>query len=255
MNVTNAILGFVAGLAVLGVVIGGVVLAALVMEGDSAGNAEFDRLYVSLGDSVAAGNGASDPARTSFVALVSEREDVTPYNVANAGATTRQVIDQQVARVLSVVESGRVRFVTISAGGNDLAALVPNASCVEDPLPDSCPLDEALAGVEERLTQIVRYVREANDRVPIVLLVYPNFFSSTGHAFEQPAARVLPRLGDVIRRVATGFDRVGVAEPSFDGRGGALTHVLDQQFDPHPNDAGHAVIAESVVRALDLLEE
>jgi hypothetical protein len=57
-----------------------------------------------------------------------------------------------------------------------------------------------------------------------------------------------------MRDVASKYERVAVAEPSFDGRGGDLTHVLDAQFDPHPNDAGHRVIAEALLDALDQLE-
>ena len=89
--------------------------------------------------------------------------------------------------------------------------------------------------------------------MPIVLLAYPNFFSGTGHAWEAPASRVLPRLDDVVRDVASRFDRVTVAEPSdaFECHAGELTHVNDAAFDPHPNDAGHRVIAGAFEAALE----
>lgn len=211
-------------------------------------------VYASLGDSIAAGSGASDAATTGWVPLVAAREEgVTAFNVAVAGATTQDLIDEQLARVLSISNGGRVRFVTISAGGNDLAGLVPNAACVEDPLPASCPLEEALAAVEANLETIVRQLRDSNRRMPIVLLAYPNFFSGTGHPFEAPAGRVLPRLNAVIEEVASRYDRVTVAHPwdAFDGNGGQLTGVLGEPFDPHPNDAGHRAIAEAVATALE----
>jgi hypothetical protein len=90
--------------------------------------------------------------------------------------------------------------------------------------------------------------------VPIVLLGYPNFFSGTGHAWEAPAGRVLPQLVDSLQMVASEHDRVEVALPSFDGRGGELTHVNDEDFDPHPNDAGHRVIADAMLAALAKVE-
>jgi len=210
-------------------------------------------VYVSIGDSIAAGNGASDPATTGFVALLAAREEVSVRNLAVSGATTDDVLTEQLGKALVPIESGRAAFVTISAGGNDLAGLIPNASCVQEPLPASCPLDETLATVEKTLNAIVAYIRDANTRVPIVLLAYPNFFSGTGHAWEAPAGRVLPRLDELIREVASRFERVSVAETfdAFEGRGGELTHVNDAAFDPHPNDAGHRIIADAFASALE----
>lgn len=252
-GIANPILAVVAGVLTL-LAIGGAMFAAASL-GDDEGPAE-ERIYVSLGDSVAAGSGASDPAVTGFVALVAAREDVTAFNVAVAGATTQLVVDEQLARVLSVVQSGRVDFITISAGGNDLASLIPNASCVEEPLPDSCPVDEMLDGVEARLGTIIAYLRESDRQAPIVLVGYPNFFSGTGHAFEAPASRVLPMFNERLAALAARYDRVVVAEPAaaFEGRGGELTGVLAERFDPHPNDAGHEVIAEAVSAALEEIE-
>ena len=249
-DVSGGVIAVALGVVVLLGAAGGLfALASLRGSGDAAN----DGVYVSLGDSVAAGNGASDPQRSGFVPVLAAREGVeSTFNVAVAGATTQDVIDKQVAKVLSVVQAGSVSFITISAGGNDLAGLIPNAACTQDPLPASCPLDEALAGVEARLDTILRYLRDANVRVPIVLLAYPNFFSGTGHAFDAPAARVLPRLERVIARVAARYERVAVAAPAaaFEGRGGELTGVLAQPFDPHPNDDGHRIIAAAMADAL-----
>jgi hypothetical protein len=64
----------------------------------------------------------------------------------------------------------------------------------------------------------------------------------------------LPLLVDTLQTVASRYDAVSVALPSFDEqsreRGIALTHVLDTPPDPHPNDAGHAVIAEAMLDAI-----
>ncbi|HXK34123.1 MAG TPA: SGNH/GDSL hydrolase family protein [Dehalococcoidia bacterium] len=210
--------------------------------------------YISVGDSIAAGSGASDPARTSFAAIVGSRLNLELTNLAVAGATTSDVIDQQLAAARGTTG---VRLITVSAGGNDLAALIPNATCTQDPLPDTCPLEDALARVEERLLRIVRDLRAAHPDAAIVLLAYPNFFSNTGHDFEAPAARVLPRFAETVRAVAAASGpRVAVADASrlFDGRGDELTHVLDEVFDPHPNDAGHEALAGVVAEAYRGLE-
>ena len=217
------------------------------------GGPAYRGLYVSLGDSIAAGNGASDPARTSFVGLVAHDEgDLPVLQLAKAGATTQDVLDTQMRPALDAIASKKIAFITISIGGNDLAALVPNSSCTQAPLPSSCPLDSTLAAVEHNLTLIMGQLRAADANVPIVLLAYPNFFSGTGHPFEAPATRVLPKLDDVIRHVAEGYPHTQVADATraFDGKGRTLTHVLDAKFDPHPSDAGHRVIADAFEAAL-----
>ena len=241
----------VLGVVVLLAVVGGVaVLAALRGDGESANSgAPQADIYVSLGDSVAAGNGASDPATTSFAAIGADEEKLDLVNLAVAGSATADVIEKQLPQIAGVVGGRAVGLITISVGGNDLAGLIPNATCQEDPLPAACPLEETLSGVVDRYRTILTFVREAYPETDIVVLAYPNFFSGTGHVFEAPASRVLPRLGETLREVASEYERVGVAAPSFEGRGGELTHVLDAAFDPHPNDAGHRVIADAILVA------
>lgn len=251
-GVGNAVIAVVGGVAVLAGLVG-VVAAFAMLSGSGEGAPSETKAYVSLGDSVAAGSGASDAERTSFAALVAADQDgISLFNAAVAGATTQDMLDEQIARALPALQADRAAFVTISAGGNDLAGLIPNASCVEDPLPDTCPLDAALEGVRANLRTILSYLRDANGRTPIVVLAYPNFFSGTGHAFEAPAARVLPRLNEVIEDVAAEYDHVAVARPAeaFEGHGDTLTGVLAAQFDPHPNDAGHRAIADAMLAAL-----
>jgi lysophospholipase L1-like esterase len=238
-------------------IIGLLAIAAIVVgcdDGASSSEPRRDRtagVYLSVGDSIAAGNGSSDPNTASFPALVAEARGLALENLAVPGATTSDVIDEQLPQVESAIAGREVALITVSAGGNDLAALIPNASCVEDPLPRACPLNDALASVEARLSSIVSTLRGAYPDAPLVLLAYPNFFSGTGHPFEAPAARVLPRFDDTAREVAEALSGVVVASPSFDGRGDELTHVLDPQFDPHPNDTGHRVIADAILDALD----
>jgi lysophospholipase L1-like esterase len=251
-GVSNALLGFAAGVVALAAVV--LLIYVIAAIGSSSDAAPAADVYISMGDSVAAGSGASD-AETSFAALIAASEDVTLFNVAEANATSQMVLDEQVARVLPLLGSGRVRLITISAGGNDLAALIPNAACVDDPPSAACPLEEMLDGVAGRMDEILRLLREADARVPIVLLAYPNFFSGTGHAWDAPAGRVLPAFAARLQAAASHYDRVAVAAPSFDARGGELTHVNDAEFDPHPNDAGHAVIAEAMLAALAAIEE
>src|SRR5437764_128692 len=134
----------------------------------SSGRVFYTGLYISLGDSIAAGNGASDPATTGFVALVDHDEGALPLiNLAKAGARTQDVIAKQLPWALAAMNGRDVAFITVSAGGNDLAALIPNASCVQDPLPASCPLDETLRTVAANLDIILSRLRAENTSAPI----------------------------------------------------------------------------------------
>lgn len=226
-------------------------LAASSACGGSSSHA-YSGTYLSLGDSIAAGNGASDKATTAFVPLLARDEGgLEVLNLAEAGATTRDVLDRQLPGVLD----GRPRklaFITLSVGGNDLAALIPNTTCQQDPLPPSCPLEDALAQVQRNVDDIMQRLRGNYPATPIVVLLYPNFFSGTGHAFEAPAQRVLPRLDEVLARIAVKYPHTVVATTAaaFEGKGATLTHVLDQQFDPHPTDAGYRLIADAFIAAL-----
>jgi lysophospholipase L1-like esterase len=234
--------------------IAAVIMVVVVLSACSGASARhYDGVYLSLGDSVAAGNGATDRASTSFAALLARDEGgLAVENLGVAGATTRDVIQKQLPQVEAALSGRKLAFITISIGGNDLGALIPNTTCQQEPLPESCPLDDALAGVTKNLDEIMRQLRKQHAGTPIVLLLYPNFFSGTGHAFEAPAGRVLPRLDEAIAGVAARYKHTAVARTAavFEGEGARLTHVLDSNFDPHPNDAGHRLIADAFVAAL-----
>jgi len=213
----------------------------------------YEGVYLSLGDSVAAGYGASDRASTSFAALLARDEGgLAVENLGVAGTTTGDVIQKQLPQIDAALAGRKIAFITISTGGNDLGALIPNPTCQEEPVPAACPLDDALAGVTRNLDGIMRQLRAKHGSTPIVLLLYPNFFSGTGHVFEAPAARVLPRLDEAIAAVAARYKHTAVARTAavFEGEGARLTHVLDPRFDPHPNDVGHRLIADAFIAAL-----
>ena len=217
-------------------------------------------VYLALGDSVAAGSGASDPATTSYVGLVADAlrtlfgDTMTVESLATAGHTTQLLIDEQLGRAVELFEVGDVRLVTITIGGNDLGIYAAHQACVLDPANPDCPLEDGLLEVEERLDEIFGRLRAAaGPDVPIVVQLYPNLFSGTGHQFTQQAETAFRLLNGVITGVARSHD-VLRADPrrAFQGEGRVLTHLLDDVPDAHPNDAGYQEIAEAFLEELGL---
>lgn len=223
-------------------------------------------VYVALGDSVAAGDGASDPATTSYVALIAAalRGELGPElelrTLASGGDTTQDLIDAQLDSAAEALRNDDVRLVTLTIGGNDLNVLAQDpgkaVSCIQDLEKPPCPIPEILTGIEQRLDTILGRLRDAGPNTPLAIELYPNLFSGTGNPFEQPAEGAFELVNEVIARVAGRYD-VLLADPraDFTGRGGELTHLLDATPDPHPTDAGHRVIAEAFLKALGLEQQ
>jgi lysophospholipase L1-like esterase len=235
------------------------VTTAGLISGDAAGG-----LYLALGDSIAAGQGASDAATTSYVGLIAaelrERfgDELQVESLAEGGDTTQDLIDKQLAAAVERLREGNVLLVTLTISGNDLNHVQDSpdaAACIADPARPPCPVPDILVGTEERLDSILEQLRQAGPDTTIAIQVYPNLFSGTGHMFERPAEIAFGLLNDVITRAAERHD-VLIADPraDFAGRGDELSHLLDPTPDPHPNDAGHRVVAEAFLKVLGLRE-
>ena len=215
-------------------------------------------VYLALGDSIAAGGGASD-ASTGYVALVAQAlrsrfgEELQVESLAVAGHTTQALIDLQLPRTVERLVAGDVRLITLTIALNDLGVYFVDGACLPDPSVPACPLEDGLLGVEQRLDRILGDLREAGPGATIVILAYPNFYSGTGHQLERPTEIAYDLLNGVMSTVAKRHN-VLVADPraAFQDRGNELTHLLSAEPDFHPNDAGHEVIADAFLEVLGL---
>ena len=213
---------------------------------------------LSLGDSLAAGVGASDVETTSYPALVRERVqritglETELINLAVPGETTDSLIaDGQLDAAVEVLQSrDDVRLVTIDIGGNDVFALL--AICAGG-FTEECQagVGTTLQGVGANLAQIVGTLRAAAaPGTPIVIGTYANALRNPGCDFNalrglgdavldgSTALGVATGLNDVIRGVAAATG-VAVADAFFALREPDL-------FQPdclHFNDAGYAAYA------------
>lgn len=239
------------------------------------------RLYVALGDSLAYGFGASDPARTAYVPLLFQyfqqprTENVRVLrNLSRPGETSDSFIagGQLALAVAAIAEpTTDTRVVTLDIGGNDLLFLTSIEPCRSLPGSELC---QALVAAQLRkfainYELILGALSSAFENDPgketLFVMTYYNPYSGTGHLYEVFADQALLGSDLVIDcSVPPGDARAGLNDlivcigassgavvadvyPAFRGRGLELTHIA--AGDIHPNDAGYAVIAQTFIAA------
>jgi lysophospholipase L1-like esterase len=197
---------------------------------------QFDQhtRYMALGDSLAAGYGAV-PATQGYVYLLYQSGvfDTAPNTIlSNAGvpgATSHHVLHHQVPQA---IEAFQPTVITITVGGNDLLSVLNGA----DP-------KVVLAQLANNLVLILGQLRTT---LPQARIYISNLYTVP----EIPGADALVVYAneEVIEPIAAGFG-VSVADVygAFLGKQGLFLinrHGADQ-FQVHPTNAGHRVIADA----------
>jgi lysophospholipase L1-like esterase len=233
------------------------------------------KLYLALGDSLSAGSGASDPSRTSFVALITQAlgNGYEVLDLAVPGHTSDDLINKQLGRAVSEIQArqtdgipgNETAAITLEIGGNDLlnlyTSLVVPGTCpsVPEALQKQACVDglrNALDHYRTNLEQILDALKMADPNVPIFLETLYNPFSGGASnldqigalALEGQAGTVFPDgLNDVIRQV--GQEKgVTVVDwyPIFVGKS---NQYISQDL-IHPNDTGYQLMAQAILYAM-----
>jgi lysophospholipase L1-like esterase len=217
---------------------------------DTSGDSARDT-YLTLGDSVAAGSGASRRgsgyAELLFDELARADDGFGRHvNLADPGETSDSFVEDQLPDAIEELESGRVRLVTFAIGANDLLRLLRRCGLALDNPECRSRADRALTALQDNVAASIEELRSADPDVRIVLLDYYNPLANLLPGSDEFAAR----LNDVLRAAAgdQGLELVPIA-PIFEDREASLTRILDG--DVHPNDEGHRLIAEAVARWLE----
>jgi lysophospholipase L1-like esterase len=244
-----------------------VALAALTLALPAAApaSAPSRRLHLALGDSLAAGFGASVPAETGYVPLLFQTLR-TPgrwrvgqlRNLGVAGETTISILHGQLDAALAAIADPRtdIQVVTLNIGGNDALGL---PGCAADPV--ACGLADRYATLLTRLRTAL-----AADPGPeaLVVMALANPWSGTGDPMEAFGDDALmgadqridcagaPEdigLNDVLACTGRRFGAriADIYRPTL-GRGPELTHIATG--DVHFNDAGYALVADVFARTL-----
>lgn len=205
--------------------------------------------YASLGDSLAAGVGSSNPSETSYSALyreaLAERTggEVEYRQLGLSGETAQSFIgeypegDSQLVRAEEFLERYPGARVTLSLGANDLLRTRGDSDRQRR---------EAISGYGEDLGFILKTLNGASDPPPsvtILTLYNPNPESLT--------ERWVGAMNEEIRTTA-GEHGASVAEGEVAFRGHTeeyLRHYESGERDIHPNDRGYAALARALLRA------
>jgi lysophospholipase L1-like esterase len=260
-------------------------LALLLLTGAWAGSpdvsgSQSSPLYLALGDSLAAGVGASEPAQTGYVGLVFDAlqtEPTSPYgegelillNLGDPGETTTSMLASggQMEKAVAEIESRRddgtagneAAVITIDIGANDFIPLVMGDSpCLPNPLAEACQeaATSALTTFRSNFADIMRRLRAAaGSDVEIVAVGLYNPLSGSGGPFDAVGDAAIELFNRTVAEAAAEpaiQARLADVFPLFQDRGSELTHVAELPPDVHPNDGGHYLMAQVVVTALGL---
>ena len=249
-------------------------------EGSRSGTAE--PLYMALGDSLAVGDGASDPSTTAYVPLFHEYlqealdiPDLALMNLGHGGDTSADLIEH--GHLAKAIDEIRVRnfdespdndveVVTLDIGGNDLLGLF--FSLV---IPGTCPdvetfltnseclsaFQHALDGLRKNFDQALADLRQADPDLPIVTADLYNPFSGSGLPLDELAETALEGsegtpvgegLNVVIHSIAEKHG-IPVADwhDAFEGK--STEFIAPDQI--HANDAGYRAMTDALIAAYE----
>lgn len=241
-----------------------------------SGSDSAEPLYIAIGDSLSYGSAATDPNKTSFVALVHDgfTIDIGLLNLGVPGYTSADLLsERELDNAISEISSrlnddivgNEVDAVTFEIGGNDLLDVyfdfvIPQTCISVDQAlaNDECvnvlrnALDEFGANFDAALSRL----RAADPDLPIFVLTLYNPFSGRDPeitrigdlAIEGEAGTPFEDgVNDIIREIGPRYV-VHLVEifPIFDGRSKELV-----AFDlVHPNDDGYALMADAVLASM-----
>jgi lysophospholipase L1-like esterase len=229
-----------------------------------------DPTLLALGDSVAAGVGAGDPASDGYVPvlaeLLSERLGcdrgavegcpVRVRNLAVPGATTETLLRDQLPVALEALGGGGVRVLTVTVGGNDVFGPILQA-CARTPEAPSCAeaVRAALAGVDQGLDRLLGELRRAaGPATTVAVMTYYDPLPACRLAPLSPLAQQVLEgtagddgLNDVLRARAAEHGAVAVEAGERLSAPGDFVGGLDCL---HPSTSGHARIAEAFADAV-----
>lgn len=205
--------------------------------------------YVSLGDSLAVGVGASDPQQRGYTPLYRDAlaeetgREVRLVALGISGETSASFIgsypdkeSSQLARAEQTLEKNPNAIVTLSVGGNDLLRAADGTHADRE---------AAITRYGENLDLILTKLEDASNpapRISVLALYNP--------APGSPTDAWIGRLNAQIRTVAReNGAAVAAGDEAFRGHEREYVHHDRHQWDIHPTDKGYAALARAFLEA------
>lgn len=231
-------------------------------------------LYIALGDSYPAGYNAPatdlapniKDSQYGYPRYLHERLDNLSgesawaflyNNMAHSGDGTGMVLASyaQVAAQELKQRLGSWNVVTITAGANDTTWEANLIVWAETPIASDCPEPPVVptAYISRNISEMVKELRSADPNVLILVTGYPNPYAGV-HACFPMAQDAVTTINNAIASGVTSA-QVGAVWVDYysrfesEGSSGVEHHPWMQNVGfgwPHPNEAGHAAIAEEI---------
>lgn len=211
----------------------------------SSSTEEGPLTYVSLGDSLAVGVGASDPEERGYAPLYRDLlqeasgREVRLVGLGVSGETSESFInasDPQIARAKSTLAENPGAVATLSLGANDLLAAGGGADAERETV---------LARYSENLDRILRTLQSASDPAPRVT-VLALYNPAPGSFTDQWTGRLNAEIRSVAQRNGAS---VAAGDEAFRGNEAAYTHYARYPWDIHPTDEGYEALARAFARS------
>jgi len=235
-------------------------------------SAEEAPAYIALGDSLAFGVGAANPAAEGYVALTAARlsdhalftdsglqlinlsePGATSADLAGPGGQLDQAIEEIETRQTDAESNDAVEIISIDIGGNDLLALAePDSPCFDDAAGGPCrkALNAMLGALQENLTRALSKLRQAAPTSDIYVIDLYNPYSGAGEPIGIISDVGVQQVNGVIAAVSAAEELdvrfVSVYE-LFQASGAAW--VAPDGI--HPNNDGHRVLSEALMAAIE----
>lgn len=266
-NIKRKLISFISVLLLLAVII----IPSGVVSADSA-----KPVYVSYGDSIAAGYGLSDKISQGYPYLFAkDRYKIYDYAVSGYDTTDmlKQLASQDGERNSALASAS---LVTVSIGGNNfLKALTkPMTELMSSGTQTNfllaigslseyftkgtdkyvsliADLDEGLARFEKEIYEIISAIKAKSKAKIVIFTLYNPYKGFTIGEFSNIAADYIGKLNEIINKPSgdyivcdnyTAFEKTSVQ--SVNANFSALN------FDPHPNKYGSALIARTLANTL-----
>lgn len=205
--------------------------------------------YVSLGDSLAVGVGASDPEERAYAPLYRERleretgREVRLVQLGVSGETSESFVggypeggSSQLARAEKALNENPGAVVTLSIGGNDLLSVAGATDAQRA---------RTISAYGENLGFILKTLEASSEPAPRVTVLA--LYNPAPETFTDRWTR---ELNAEIRRVADEHGaRVADGYAAFRGHEAEYTHFDARSRDIHPTDAGYRALARAFARA------